>query len=102
MSATDPISGAANILSILQQTLPQVITCLRTFTPDGRADDIIASLKQSAIELEGCVDTGILTKAQVDNLVAKIDKYVTTNTCRLLYELSEHSFYPVSLRARGN
>jgi len=56
----DPISGTAQILSILQQTLPPLITALHSVTPDGKAEGIIADMRRSAQELAGCADAGVL------------------------------------------
>jgi len=69
----DPISATAQILSMLQQTLPQLVTALHSVTPEGRADEIVAKMRQSARELAGCAEAGVLTEERLQLINEKIE-----------------------------
>ena len=73
----DPISATAQILGMLQQTLPQLIAALHSVTPDGRANEIVADMRRSARELAGCAEAGVLTKERMQVINDKIELYVT-------------------------
>jgi hypothetical protein len=69
----DPISGAAQILNMLQQTLPHVVKALHSFTPDGRMEEIVEDMRRSARELDGCAEAGIISHARMQLIHEKID-----------------------------
>lgn len=71
----DPISTTAQILGMLQQTLPQLVAALHSITPDGRADEIVADMRRSARELAGCAEAGILTQERMEWINRSIDRY---------------------------
>lgn len=69
----DPISGTSQILSILQQTLPQVVAALHSVTPDGRTEEIVEDMRRSARELAGCADAGIISQERMQTIHDKIN-----------------------------
>jgi hypothetical protein len=83
----DPISATAQILGMLQQTLPQLVTALHSVTPDGRADEIVAVMRRSARELAGCAEAGVLTKERLQLINGRIDAYVIPHSHPILISL---------------
>ncbi|KIM78806.1 hypothetical protein PILCRDRAFT_575820, partial [Piloderma croceum F 1598] len=74
--AMDPIAGTAQILSMLQQTLPRVVAALHSVTPDGRMEEIVEDMRRSARELTGCAEAGIISHQRMKMIHQKIDLVV--------------------------
>jgi hypothetical protein len=69
----DPISGAAQILSMLQQTLPSVVAALHSVTPDGRMEEIVEDMRRAARELAGCAEAGVISHERMQEIHELID-----------------------------
>jgi hypothetical protein len=69
----DPIAATAQILGMLQQTLPRVVAALHSITPDGRMEEIVEDMRRSARELTGCAEAGIISQQRMNMIHQKID-----------------------------
>jgi hypothetical protein len=93
--SVDPISG---VVTLLQQTIPQLVTILYKFTPDGKAKKVVADMQRAAAELAGCIDTGLLAPERVEAIQGMVELYVTPRSLLTLLNF----FALVSFRAREN
>lgn len=97
----DPLAGTAQILSMLQTHLPQLIKAVHKITPDGRGDKIVADMRRSASELQGCADAGVLAHERVNEINDLIDAYVVRSFASMIIADRDAVWSPDSRNWQG-
>ncbi|KIM78811.1 hypothetical protein PILCRDRAFT_823925 [Piloderma croceum F 1598] len=72
----NPILGTAQILSMLQQTLPSVVAALHSVTLDSRTEEILEDMRRSTRELAGCAEAGVISHQRMREIHELIDLVV--------------------------